>query len=482
MMSRRQMLLMGGALTEYTVTGNPVAFNTNKAKPLTQCMAAFAPVQSGSGDPAPDNVRPISGWQGVKVTRTGKNLSEVATVTSQASSVLVDFGKDVTIPDGGLIVSMYVNGTVWSSTGGWLFDFEKANGDHGYKSVASCAVVAGVTITADTAFTGQFNYKLQGEITFRKLVLSTWNTISSSVNISNIQLELGAATAYSPYSGQTVSVEFPALGANLFDKSITFNGYINDGNGEFKPMSGDKCTDYIPVIGGESYRIITEQTQGAWGAWYDADKQFISGVTGYAVYSVQTAPENAAYVRLTVVRFGNGNIDTFALNYPSSVTAFEPYTTTAYGGTVDLATGTLRAEWASYTFDGTEEWTYDSSYSSFVVNGLITDARSMDSSVPNAICSAYVEIRRMQASSESGTFVLNSNAHTANRLYIKNTAYDDTTINDFKTSTIGLSICYELATPKTFADTQSVITTLIGDNTIWSDTNSDCTVTYLKKG
>lgn len=35
---------------------------------------ALAPVQSGSGDPSPDNVRPISGWTGVGLTRCGKNL------------------------------------------------------------------------------------------------------------------------------------------------------------------------------------------------------------------------------------------------------------------------------------------------------------------------------------------------------------------------------------------------------------------------
>ncbi len=32
------------------------------------------PVQSGSGDPSPTNVRPISGWTGANVTRTGKNM------------------------------------------------------------------------------------------------------------------------------------------------------------------------------------------------------------------------------------------------------------------------------------------------------------------------------------------------------------------------------------------------------------------------
>ena len=42
--------------------------------PVKDLQVAIEPVQSGSGDPSPDNVRPISGWTGVNVTRTGKNL------------------------------------------------------------------------------------------------------------------------------------------------------------------------------------------------------------------------------------------------------------------------------------------------------------------------------------------------------------------------------------------------------------------------
>lgn len=42
--------------------------------PLKSLKVAIEPVQSGSGDPSPSNVRPISGWNTVNVTRAGKNL------------------------------------------------------------------------------------------------------------------------------------------------------------------------------------------------------------------------------------------------------------------------------------------------------------------------------------------------------------------------------------------------------------------------
>lgn len=42
--------------------------------PVVSLEAEINPVQSGSGDPAPDNVRPISGWTGANVFDTGVNV------------------------------------------------------------------------------------------------------------------------------------------------------------------------------------------------------------------------------------------------------------------------------------------------------------------------------------------------------------------------------------------------------------------------
>lgn len=44
--------------------------------PCKSVVAQIVPVQSGSGDPSPDNVRPISGWDAVTVEQRGKNLLE----------------------------------------------------------------------------------------------------------------------------------------------------------------------------------------------------------------------------------------------------------------------------------------------------------------------------------------------------------------------------------------------------------------------
>lgn len=59
---------------EKTVSGSVVSIADAVDAPVVDLTAAIVPVQSGSGDPSPENIRPISGWTGANVMRTGKNL------------------------------------------------------------------------------------------------------------------------------------------------------------------------------------------------------------------------------------------------------------------------------------------------------------------------------------------------------------------------------------------------------------------------
>ena len=68
--------MRGGISTqEATATGNPATFETTLVRPLTLCKAEFAPVQEGTGDPSPDNVRHISGWNGLTVYHSGVDIT-----------------------------------------------------------------------------------------------------------------------------------------------------------------------------------------------------------------------------------------------------------------------------------------------------------------------------------------------------------------------------------------------------------------------
>ena len=50
------------------------SFQAQRAQDLTDLTIRIEPIQSGTGDPSPDNIRPISGRTGLTVTRAGENL------------------------------------------------------------------------------------------------------------------------------------------------------------------------------------------------------------------------------------------------------------------------------------------------------------------------------------------------------------------------------------------------------------------------
>ena len=89
-------------------TGNPVQCYPVAGYPLG-CKVSWEPTQEGSGDPSPDNVRPIKGRDSVTVERCGENLIKFPYSTSAASRN----GLVITSQQDG---SITVNGTATADT------------------------------------------------------------------------------------------------------------------------------------------------------------------------------------------------------------------------------------------------------------------------------------------------------------------------------------------------------------------------------
>lgn len=120
---------------------------------------------------------------------------------------------------------------------------------------------------------------------------------------------------YEPYTGgiPSPSPDYPQeitnVGGydNLFDKNNIISGsYASDGNGSFVSNSTSKRTDYIEIQASSYYYIYSDKPTGNWGAWYDKDKKFISGITlGGKNEGVVNSPANAKYMVFTVSYQGN---------------------------------------------------------------------------------------------------------------------------------------------------------------------------------
>lgn len=66
---------------EKTASGNPISLTGAAAAYAISNIMAIEPIQSGSGDPSPDNVRPISGISTATVETTNGEDTNTATIT-----------------------------------------------------------------------------------------------------------------------------------------------------------------------------------------------------------------------------------------------------------------------------------------------------------------------------------------------------------------------------------------------------------------
>lgn len=186
-----------------TKTGNPVSQNMKAGRGIT-AVTTYSPKQAGSGEASPDNIRPISGWTGAKLTRCGKNLFDkskaslnkfwscVASNTSTNTYTGL-FASDYIRVNSGVkyAITMYL-----SNSSAAIIKYWTGIGDTGGIS----GVRAGDAITCDGK-----------KRTYTFTVPDGVNYITFTGDVASIdliQLEVGsAATAYEPYHGNTYAAE-----------------------------------------------------------------------------------------------------------------------------------------------------------------------------------------------------------------------------------------------------------------------------------
>lgn len=270
---------------------------------------------------------------------------------------------------------------------------------------------------------------------------------------------------------------------NLFDKTEVMDGYISDANGNYTYSNNRKCTDYIPIKGGEDYKILSEQEDSAWGAWYDSEKNYISGCAGYYVggSTVKTAPANACFVRLTVWSNSSGNIDTFGLNYPATDTTYHAYngTThvisfgqTVYGGVLDVTRGKLTVTWTGIDLSSLN-WYKVSAIPYPYFSAPIDEAYKYISGNTNSKCSNYTPSSIDDAGDAQGYMILD-----INYVRLRDEDYYNVDENTFKTAMSGVILAYELATPFDIDLTPVQIEALLDINNVFVDTNGNTTVKF----
>lgn len=191
-----------------TESGSVASFPDGTDAPVVGLTAAIVPVQSGSGDPSPENIRPISGWTGMNVHAAGNNLLNVAAlapITSKGSNIRN--GLYWTVP-GTYTVSAKkgLTQTVLSSRA------KTAGGTYGTATVISTGgVVAHKTYTiapGDTLIIFDANQ-------------NTLNVTKSYFEMAEMQLEYGdTETDYVPYQGTTYPVSWQTEAGTVYGGTL----------------------------------------------------------------------------------------------------------------------------------------------------------------------------------------------------------------------------------------------------------------------
>lgn len=201
------------------------------------------PVQGGSGDPSPTNIRPISGWTGCNIVKAGKNHFDISAVTDSSYYTIVD--------GIGTSTRAYAASAVRMNNSDLLL---KA----GMKIVFSADVKISNDST-DTREVVRLGYKLTGSSgsgntnnsDFTLSGADTWERVSAARTIAdtgiytfgiqprysghtvmfkNVQIEIGTTTPgdYEPYQGSKYSISFPSSAGTVYGGTLTVN---KDGTG-----------------------------------------------------------------------------------------------------------------------------------------------------------------------------------------------------------------------------------------------------------
>ena len=104
------VLALNNAIISRNAIGSTASFPDAIAANLNNVSVTITPTQSGSGDPSPSNVRPISGVSSVTVTRTGKNLLELKAESQTVNGVTftVDYANGTVTANGTATSTVYI--------------------------------------------------------------------------------------------------------------------------------------------------------------------------------------------------------------------------------------------------------------------------------------------------------------------------------------------------------------------------------------
>ena len=195
--------LWNDALIDETVTGKIASFSDGcVGMPMKSIVAEITPVQSGSGDPSPTNIRPISGRTGLTVTRCGKNLFDTSTLFRVNDNT-------------------FRSGFFYLPSG--TYTFSRPSADNLYywfvRGVESEAYSPFTDLTTGGTNQSSGSFTLaNGSLVYIEFYMGSGIADGA---IKNIQIEGGtSATAYTPYTCTEIPITWESIAGTVYGGTL----------------------------------------------------------------------------------------------------------------------------------------------------------------------------------------------------------------------------------------------------------------------
>lgn len=271
--ARDEMLEIARNLTDAVEkSGNPVQTELVGGLPFDRVKTMLAPIQAGSGDPSPSNIRPISGWTGAKLTRCGKNLMDL----SQGYGY--DELKPLNAPVGTPITfSLFPTDGASQFNGRIIYEDDTINNFAIIGKNTDNNIWHTYTITPEKHIKEYSMYDVEG---------------GSKRTISKGMIEYGStATAYEPYQGDTFTADF---GQTVYGGTLDWNTGVLTVDKAFVEYDGSADENWLTqttaTSGYRSFRIIPG----------DAEPNTGAGNVAYVVSNMYKATSpNGTYLKTT---------------------------------------------------------------------------------------------------------------------------------------------------------------------------------------
>lgn len=271
---------------------------------LADCSVKIEPVQSGTGEPSPTNVRPITGHTEASVQRDGKNLAENNMSTTTFAGVTWTKNADGSITVSGKPTSnSYI-------TNAFIAKVKPSMGK------VTCSGLSGVTnvtcegvllkdandVTIASSQAGTENYTVDlSNYPNVDYITASYKRIENNVDCSGTikpQIEIGeTATPFEPYAGQTYTI---ALGDTIYGAKLNPNTGV---------MTVDRA---IVDLGTLDWAYNTE-----WGQYPAFTSSALTNCKTTQSH-IQTSAISSQYAPMSILALQNSSASAFAITNASA--------------------------------------------------------------------------------------------------------------------------------------------------------------------